>query len=120
MKEDTKVLITPWDLDMSFGYMWGSSETNLIESPETITDVSKLWTKSDYMNKLLKTRYWDLRGYIFDMKNINEKLDSYYSTIKYSVEKDNEKWLITDLEKEIDKVRTWTEKRIEILDKEFR
>lgn len=120
MKEDTKVLITPWDLDMSFGYMWGSSETNLIESPETITDVSKLWTKSDYMNKLLKTRYWDLRGYIFDMKNINEKLDSYYSTIKYSVEKDNEKWLTTDLEKEIDKVRTWTEKRIEILDEEFR
>ena len=120
MQDDTKVLITPWDLDMSFGYMWGGSETNLIEDPKTITDVSNVWTKSDYFNKLLKTRYWDLRCYVFDMKNINNKLDSYYNKIKYSVEKDNEKWLRTDLETEINKVRTWIEKRTEILDEEFR
>lgn len=120
MKEDTKVLITPWDLDMSFGYNWGSSETNLVEDSETVNNVSNLWTKSDYINDLLSNRYWDLRVSVFNMKNINEKIDSYYNLIKHSIKRDNEKWLKTDLELETNKVREWIENRIEVLDEEFR
>ena len=119
-KEDTKVLITPWDLDMSYGYNWGSSETNLIEDPSAVTDASHLWTTSDYINKKLRNRYWDLRWKIFTEDNINKKIDTYYNKIKYSVERDSQKWLETDLEKEINKIKTWINQRIEFLDEEIR
>ncbi len=119
-KEDTKVLITPWDLDMSYGYNWGSSETNLIEDPSAVTDASHLWTTSDYINKKLRNRYWDLRWKIFTEDNINKKIDTYYNKIKYSVERDSQKWLETDLEKEITKIKTWINQRIEFLDEEIR
>lgn len=120
MNEDAKVLITPWDLDMSYGYTWGAGPTNLVENPELLTDASHLWTSSDYINKKLKSRYWDLRWQIFNTDNINYKIDSYYNKIKYSVARDSEKWLQTDLEEEINDIKTWIEKRIEFLDEEVR
>lgn len=119
-KEDTKVLITPWDLDMTYGYIWGSSDTNLIEDSTLVTDSSHLWTSSDYINKKLKNRYWDLRWKIFTEENINSKIDSYYNKIRHSAQRDNEKWINTNLEEEINKIKTWTKARIEYLDEEVR
>lgn len=121
LKEDTKVLLTPWDLDMTYGYSWEkSSITKLEESPDNLSKVVNLWIDSEFINGLLKERYWELRKQIFNMDNINKKIDSYYNQIKYAVPRDGEKWLETDLEEETNKIRNWLEKRIEILDEEFR
>ena len=121
MQDDTKVYITPWDLDMTYGYSGDSnSDSNMFENPENLPNVSNLWTNSKYVNERLITRYWDLRLQVFNMNNINKKIDSYYNKIKYSVARDSEKWLETDLEEETNKIRNWIEQRIEILDKEFR
>ena len=121
MQDDTKVYITPWDLDMTYGYSWDSdSDSNMFENPENLPNVSNLWTNSKHVNERLITRYWDLRLQVFNMNNINKKIDSYCNKIKYSVARDSEKWLKTDLEEETNKIRNWIEQRIEILDKEFR
>lgn len=117
---DTKVLLTPWDLDMTYGYAWGPGGTRLHETPENLYKTENLWIGSEFIDGLLKERYWELREQIFNMDNINKKIDSYYNKIKYSVPRDSEKWLETDLEEETNKIRTWIEKRIEILDEEFR
>lgn len=120
-KEDTKVLLTPWDLDMTYGYGWDEScSTKMIEKSENLNKFRDLWVDSEFINELLKERYWELRKQIFNMDNINKKIDSYCSKIKYAVSRDSEKWLETDLEEETNKIRSWLEKRIEILDEEFR
>lgn len=120
MKEDTKVLITPWDLDMTYGYMWGASDTNLVEDSTLVTDASYLWTNSDYINKKLKNRYWDLRWTIFTEENINSKIDSYYNKIRHSAKRDSQKWIEIDLEEEINKVKDWVNQRIDFLDEEVK
>ena len=120
MDEDTKVLITPWDLDMTYGYMWGASDTNLIEDSTLVTDASHLWTSSDYINKKLKNRYWDLRWKIFTEDNINSKLDYYYNKIRHSAQRDSQRWIEINLEEEINKVKDWINHRIEFLDEEVK
>lgn len=120
MNEDTKVILTPWDLDMTYGYSWGKGVTSLYENPENLERVENLWVNSENINNLLKERYWQLREEVYNMDNINKKIDSYYNQIKYIVPRDSEKWLETDLKVETDKIRSWLEKRIEILDEIFR
>lgn len=120
MNEDTKLILTPWDLDMTYGYAWGQGVTSLYEEPKNLERVENLWVDSENINNLLKDRYWQLRKEVYNMDNINQKIDSYYNQIKYIVPRDSEKWLDTDLEEETNKIRNWLEKRIEILDEIFR
>ena len=120
LNEDTKVLLTPWDLDMTYGYYWSNdSITFMYEEPELVNDTRNLWIGSEYVDGLLKDRYWELRESVFNMDYLNEKIDSYYNKIKYTVKKDSQRWLPTDLEAEITKIKDWLKERIEVLDKEF-
>ena len=118
--DDTKVIFTPWDLDMTYGYAWGdNTDTHIYEDSGKINQMYDLWIESDLINNLLIERYKELRNDVFNMNNINEKIDSYYNQIKYSASRDSEKWTEIDLEEEVNKIRTWMEKRIELLDNEI-
>lgn len=117
--ENTNVILTPWDLDMTYGYAWGASPTSLYEEEENLYKIDGLWVNSENINNQLKERYKELREKVYNMENVNKKIDSYYNQIKYIVPRDSEKWLETDLEVEINKIRNWIEKRIELLDKEI-
>lgn len=118
MNKDEKVLITPWDLDMTFGYSYGGSEptyiyeyfdsayalpTNIINNPKEIYS-------------LIKKRYFELRKTTLDINNVYSVIDSYYNRIKYSFKKDSDKWLDASLDDEIIKIKNWYRNRIEFLD----
>ena len=118
LNEDTKVVLTPWDLDMTYGYSWGG-KTGLYENSDNLKKIDNMWIDSDYINNLIKERYKELREKVYNMDNINKKIDSYYRQIQYSAKRDSDKWLETDVKVETDKIRSWLEERIKILDKYF-
>ena len=120
LNKDTKVILTPWDLDMTYGYAWGDdTETHLYENPDSINMIANLWVNSDNINNLLIERYKELRKDVFTVENVNKKIDSYYNQIRYSAQRDSEKWININLEEEVNKIKDWVAKRIEILDKEI-
>ena len=60
MSEDSKVILTPWDLDITYGYEWnGEWPTLLYEDSESIYTINGLLTNSENINNKLKERYFD-------------------------------------------------------------
>lgn len=117
MSEDSKVILTPWDLDMTFGYAWnGEWPTFLYEEKSSITKVDGLLTNSEYINDALKERYFDLRKNILSIDNIFEIIDSLHESITYVIDKDSQRWMKTDLDLEINKIKEWYKRRVEFLD----
>ncbi len=117
MDEDSKVILTPWDLDITYGYEWnGEWPTLLYEEESSITKVDGLLINSEYINNALKKRYFDLRKNILSIDNIFEIIDSLHESITYVIDKDSQKWLQTDLDLEINKIKEWYKRRVEFLD----
>ena len=61
LNEDTKVVLTPWDLDMTYGYSWGG-KTGLYENSDNLKKIDNMWIDSDYINNLIKERYKEVCG----------------------------------------------------------
>ena len=117
MNEGHKVMLTPWDLDMTWGYNWsGEYPTLLYEDSESINKVDGLLTNSDNINNAVKKRYFELRESVLSVDNICKIIDLCYQETKHPIKKDSEKWLETDLEVETNKVKDWYKKRVEFLD----
>lgn len=118
MSNESKIIFTPWDLDMSFGLDWsGELPLLLKEQFDNYQATGYIFEKtSKEVNILIKNRYFELRKTVLSLGNINSLIDSYYSKIRYSVYRDSEIWIETDLEKEIQKVKDWYQKRVEVLD----
>ena len=117
MSSDSKVILTPWDLDITWGYVWGRKrETRLHEDDSTISYVDGLLINSEYLNDSLKERYFELRKCILSVDNVFGMIDSYYNVIKYAIDKDSQKWIETDLDFEVNKIKEWYKKRVEFLD----
>lgn len=118
MNEDTKVILTPWDLDTTYSYNWsGEGVTYLYEDPNAVTKVDGLLTNFENLDNSLKERYFKLRESILSIENIYKKIDSYYEQIKYAIHKENSRWMMTDLESEVNKIKEWYKNRVEFLDK---
>lgn len=115
MDPETKIIITPWDLDITFGY-YMDDDAMLQSDYSTYNQLYTLLNNSDYINELVIERYFELRENVLSVKHINSLIDSYYNQIKYSVMRDREKWLETDLKKEINDIKKWYKKRVEFLD----
>lgn len=117
MNEGHKVMLFPWDLDMTWGYNWsGEYPTLLYEDSESVSTVNNLLTNSENINNLLKKRYFELRENVLSVDNVCETIDECYETIQYPIKSESAKWLETDLELEINKLKEWYKKRVEFLD----
>lgn len=117
MNEGNKIKLVPWDLDMTWGYDWsGEKPTLLYEESETIYKVDGLLTNSENINNALRKRYFELRDSVLSIDNVFNIIDTNYETLKYPIKSDSDKWLDTDLDIEVNKLKDWYKKRVEFLD----
>jgi len=122
----SKILITPWDMDLTWGLSWSDDSLFSKFSMESSSDVS--WmdnniTKNmdDKTLSLLKDRYWELRKNVITMDTINGYLDSYEDLLVNSgaAKRDSERWYEYDIKFEIEQIREWAKLRIDFLDQYF-
>ena len=124
---DSKIIITPWDLDLTWGLDWSDqTELHSVFLMDSSSDVD--WLNSKIINNfdeetlfLLRQRYWELRNNIITMDTINRYLDSYEEALVSSgaVYRDSERWYDYDIEYEIELIREWASRRIQFLDEYF-
>lgn len=120
MSEDAKIILTPWDLDQSFGLRWDENSSTYVSKQNKLykdkTYSLIFLTGANNVNKLIKERYFELRENVLSIKSINNKIDSYYKKIKYSAYRDSKIWIEADIEKEIEDVKNWYKNRVHFLD----
>lgn len=123
-----KILITPWDMDMTWGLIFDSN-SSLFSSKmmENYNDEFRMKCDVTYnldedSMKRVKQRYWELRNDIINMQTINSYLDEYMSLLinSGSTQRDSDKWYDYDVEFEIEEIREWAKKRIDYLDSYFK
>ena len=125
---DSKILITPWDMDLTLGLNWFDfSELPSVFYENSSYDVN--WmndniTKNmdDRTLSILKQRYWELRKDVITMDTINNYLNSYKELLVDSgaALRDSERWYEYDVEFEIERIREWASRRIQFLDEYFK
>lgn len=119
LNKDTKLIYTPWDLDMSFGLTWtGLQPTFLGEIYDQYDNELYLFNdNTPKLNKQIKERYLELRKDILSDENINNMINSYYNDLIIGEgQKNNNKWINADFETEVEKVRDFFFKRIKCFD----
>lgn len=121
---DSNILITPWDMDLTWGLYWNSNRKIFSEFDEN-RDFDYEWmneniTKNmdDEMKKLLKDRYFQLRKSVITEDTINSFIDNYKDIIVESGAnvRDGNKWYQYDIQQEVNNIKEWARKRIDFLD----
>lgn len=125
---DSKILITPWDMDLTWGLNWSDDgDLHSIFSMESSSDIN--WMNENITKNmdvqtlsLLKHRYWELRKDVITMDTINYYLNSYKELLVDSgaASRDSERWYEYDVEFEIEQIREWASRRIQFLDEYFK
>ena len=125
--EKSKIFITPWDMDLTFGLDWESLSTGsgLYDIDVFGSDWIDKYINSDIDGRtfeLMRKRYFELRKDVINMDTINCYLDSYKEKIIDSgaAMRDSARWDEYDVEYEIEYIRDWSLKRIQFLDEYFK
>ena len=122
--ENSKILITPWDMDLTFGLDYcqecilRSSYNRLnYDNVDWLYEYA-FWGLDDVTIDKIAKRYFELRKNELSMSNINNYLDQYKKSIveSGSAKRDSDIWYEYDAEYEIEEIRTWTQNRLEFLD----
>ena len=117
MTKEAKVILTPWDLDQSFGLYFSGELPTYLRDWYWDYKIEDLFMEDvPNYNSLMKNRYLNLRENILSIEHVNELIDSYYKKIKYSTDLDNKLWLPVNIEEEINKVKDFYSNRINFLD----
>ena len=129
----TKVTITPWDCDGTWGRRWdGSSNVTganqdldrFLSTHEHAQNNLFLRLKSldydNYGNKL-KNRYSELRGTHFSYENLMKRFEKYYELLEKSgaATRERNKWGMDDLRNEMTFLSTWITGRLNYLDNQY-
>lgn len=115
-----KLYIQPWDMEYTFGLAFYSKGENLTK--KDMKDYDKIYTKfhhenSSEINKLLISRYRELRKSILTKDNFDRLLDNYKNKLnKGCALRDSNIWYEYDIEKEIEDIRTWLYNRLDYFD----
>lgn len=126
--EHSKILITPWDMDLTWGLYW-NLDTPLHSEFLYEKDFEYSWLDNNITKNfdektfsLMKKRYWELRKKIITVDTINNYLDSYEKLLieSNSTERDSKLWYEYDVEFEIERIREWAIRRIDFLDGYFK
>ncbi len=114
---DTKIILTPWDLDLTFGIDWlehGFGKN--YEAYDTIVDLNL--NNSENCKNNLKSRWKYLRKNVFNDKVIDKLITDYYNelTITGAIDRENSKWNAIDLSVEFNEIKDWCKKRFIVVD----
>lgn len=121
-----KLIIIPWDLDQTFGQIWDAYNTDTYmkveydKYDELYYDVYEMFTFR--YNRMIRSRYWELRNRCLNIDTINKYLDSYMEILVNSgaAKRDSDSWYQYDVIYEIENIRQWTKNRISFLDEYFK
>ncbi|MDH8702052.1 uncharacterized protein YjdB [Dysgonomonadaceae bacterium PH5-43] len=130
-QEESKMLITPWDLDGTFGRQWGGSQT---EAQQNFTEyiVSREHGEFNLFRRLkannvagfndkLKARYDQLRFTWFSAESLNERFETYMKmfTASRAATREEKRWGLSSLADELDYVKAWVNDRVEYLNEQY-
>ena len=127
-----KVVMAPWDFDLSFGNIYSTSglndtaeyevdaSHNVIFNLNQVGALQKLNDKN--INNLIKTRYKKLREFYWSEEHLNNLIETYEKQIFDSgaFNRDKNKWLECNHvsgEVKLEKFRDFVIKRLEYTDK---
>ena len=120
-----KLLITPWDLDLTFGNSWGKNEFNgEIFNPGSYNDTKILNRIIENIDEptleLLKKRYQELRKYVYNIETIDKFLNQYKNELnKDIIKRDTDRWYFYDLNEKTEQISNWSKSRFYFLDQYF-
>lgn len=127
INQNSKLLLTPWDIDHSFGRMYNSDE----EAPETeCTWNASIYNrlKSDMPDyyPLLLSRYAELRKNYFSLASLRQRFTDYFDLFFTSgaYQRETERWngidnIDLDFIYEEEYIDTWLEQRLAYTDALF-
>lgn len=124
---DDSILITPWDLDMTWGLEFDlnsnifSSKDNDSYNDDSVMQKDVMYDLTDESFEKVKDHYWKLRNEKINIEMIDYYLDSYKKILVESGAsmRDSSKWYSYDIEQEIEDIREWAMNRINYLDNYF-
>ena len=121
-----KFLITPWDMDLSYGNNWDTNSPNgssfYFKSYLDLNWIdSFLSSESDEVRELISSRYKFLRNSKLTSEYIDEILNSYKEVLVTSgaAQRDSNLWYEYDIDAEIETIRSWINLRLAVLDDYF-
>lgn len=120
-----KLLITPWDLDLTFGNSWGKNEFNgEIFNPGSYNDtkiLNRIIKNIDEPTlELLKKRYQELRKDVYNIETIDKFLNQYKNELnKDIIKRDTDRWYFYDLNEKTEQISNWSKSRFYFLDQYF-
>ena len=116
-KDDTKVLITPWDLDLTFGALPSDIETGYLKV-DNVTEPYGV-KEDEQFKKCLRDRWNVLIKSEISKEKLNSMLDEQYEylTKGHALERENAKFYNADKVQEINRIKDWYAKRLEVIDK---
>ena len=117
--ESKKIYIQPWDMEYSFGLMYSQSSDTLAIKVDDYDGIYTIFYHkyAPEINKLLISRYWELRKNILTEEYFDNLLDEYKEELnKGAALRDSNLWYEYHIDKEIEDVRVWIHKRIEYFD----
>jgi len=110
-----EVYIQPWDLEFTYGHYLNESWFPLLEYDKIYCEFEQ--KDAPETNKLLINRYWELRKNVLNKKYFDNLLNRYLEDLnKGAALRDSDKWNEYDIQKEIEKIRTWFYNRIDFFD----
>lgn len=118
-KKDTKVLITPWDLDMTLGIIFDLGKTiKTYDKVEQINDSYGVKEDETFKN-YIKERWEYLSSTVLSKEDINQKIDKQYEYLTRAdvLERENKKYNNTEnTENEMKEIKDWYGKRFDAME----
>ena len=122
--EDTKVLITPWDVDLTFGMLWSNEESKYTEQYDRVGEIVEGYSRP--YNKTVgyyKDRWNLLIKKALNKEEINKLIDEQYEYIKIanSLERENTRNSNIEIksnvneQQEIQELKDWYNKRFDVI-----
>lgn len=125
--QEQKILITPWDIDHSFGRAFDGSE----ETPDYDFQWGSILFRRFERNiplyrSMLKQRYAFLRTNAFSLSSLRQRFADYFSLFEQTgaAERETERWsgadgIYLDFAKEKEYIDSWIEQRLQFTDSLF-
>lgn len=123
-KEETKVLITPWDLDLTFGMLWDNEANGFSEQYDRVREIVKPFgvVSDNKTSQYYKDRWEYLSKAVLEKEEINKLIDENYQYLMKAraLERENNKYYNTDVEEEKEEIKKWYDKRFNVIDEYIR
>ena len=118
-KNDTKVLITPWDLDLTFGMLCDDDTFMIKKQYDKIEKVNMPFGIRDdqKFKEYVKKRWNFLSESVLSKNKINDMIDEQYEYLikAGALERENKKYKNTNTDKEMEELKSWYSKRFEVI-----